>query len=94
MEAVELVKVLPTKIWAEKDMFGTVNIKLQHEGLEAFNFVQINYNYRYTSNAHQYELTQRILALLGADVPNVQIEGQPASGLSRSNAGLCVNTTE
>ena len=25
---------------------------------------------------------------------NVQIEGQPASGLSRSNAGLCVNTTE
>ena len=25
---------------------------------------------------------------------NVQIEGQAASGLSRSNAGLCVNTTE
>ena len=25
---------------------------------------------------------------------NVQIEGQPAVGLSRSNAGLCVNTTE
>ena len=25
---------------------------------------------------------------------NVQIEGQPASGLSLSNAGLCVNTTE
>ncbi len=71
MEAVELVKVLPTKIWAEKDMFGTVNIKLQHEGLEAFSIVQINYDYRYTSNAHQHELTQRILAMLGADVPNV-----------------------
>jgi len=27
-------------------------------------------------------------------MPNVQIEGQAASGLSRSNAGLCVNTTE
>ena len=27
-------------------------------------------------------------------MPNVQIEGQAAVGLSRSNAGLCVNTTE
>ena len=75
METVKLVKVLPIKIWAEKDMFGTVNIKLQHEGLAEFVFLQINYDYRYTDNAHQHELTQRILALLGADVPNVKVSG-------------------
>ena len=28
------------------------------------------------------------------ETPNVQIEGQAASGLSRSNAGSCVNFTE
>jgi len=73
METVDVVKVLPVKIWSEKDMFGTVNIKVQHEGHEAFSLIQINYDYRYTSNAHQHKLTQRILAMLGAEVlPNVQ----------------------
>ena len=71
METVEVVKVLPVKIWSEKDMFGTVNIKVQHEGHEAFSLIQINYDRMYTSNAHQHELTQRILAMLGAEVSNM-----------------------
>lgn len=67
IKTVELVEILPTKIWADKDMFGTVHIKMQHQGLEEFNFIQIQYNYAYTSNMHQHELTQQILNLLGAN---------------------------
>ena len=62
-----LVEILPTKIWAEKDLAGTVHIKMQHQGLdEAFDFIQIQYAYGYTDNAHQHQLTQEILKLLGA----------------------------
>lgn len=67
IKTVELVEILPTKIWAEKDMFGTVHIKMQHRGMEEFDFIQIQYNYAYTSNSHQHELTQQILKLLGAN---------------------------
>ena len=67
IKTVELVEILPTKIWAEKDMFGTVHIKMQHRGIEEFDFIQIQYNYAYTSNSHQHELTQQILKLLGAN---------------------------
>lgn len=63
----QLVEILPTKIWAEKDFAGTVHIKMQHQGLdEAFDFIQIQYAYGYTDNAHQARLTEAILKLLGA----------------------------
>ena len=61
----EIVKIIPKKIWAEKDLFGTVHIKMQHEGYEEFDFIQINYDYTHTSNSHQHHLTQEILKLLG-----------------------------
>ena len=64
---VELVKIVPKKIWAEKDMMGTVHIKMQHEGCEAFDFIQINYDWAHTDNSHQHYLTQEILKLLGAN---------------------------
>lgn len=67
IKTVELVEILPTKIWSEKDMFGTVHIKMQHQGMEPFDFIQINYDYAYTSNSHQHQLTQEILKLLGAN---------------------------
>jgi hypothetical protein len=66
IKTVELVEILPTKIWSEKDMFGTVHIKMQHQGMDEFDFIQINYNYAYTSNSHQHQFTQEILKLLGA----------------------------
>lgn len=65
IQTVEIVEVLPTKIWAEKDMFGTVHIKAQHQGHDPFDFIQIQYDYAYTSNSHQHQLTQDILKLLG-----------------------------
>ncbi len=70
IETAEIVEILPTKIWADKDMFGTVHIKMQHQGMDEFDFVQIQYNYAYTSNAHQHQLTQEILKLLGANNSN------------------------
>ena len=67
IKTVEIVEMYPTKIWSEKDLFGTVHIKMQHEGMEEFTFIQMHYNYAYTSNGHQYDLTQQILKLLGAE---------------------------
>jgi hypothetical protein len=63
----EIVKIFPTKIWAEKDIMGTVHIKMQHEGCEEFDFIQMQYDYRYTSNKHQAILTKEILELLGVE---------------------------
>jgi len=67
IKTVEIVEILPTKIWSEKDIMGTVHIKMQHEGHEEFDFVQIQYDYTHTSNGHQHYLTQEILKLLGAN---------------------------
>jgi hypothetical protein len=67
VDKVEIVEILPTKIWAEKDFLGTVHIKMQHQGMDEFDFIQIKYNYAYTSNSHQHQLTQEILKLLGAN---------------------------
>lgn len=61
----KIVKVFPTRVWSEKDMMGTVHIKMQHEGCGEFDFVQIQYDYAYTSNSHQAQLTEAILKLLG-----------------------------
>lgn len=66
MEEVKIVEIMPTKIWAEKDFLGTVHIKMQHQGMDEFDFIQIQYNYAYTSNSHQAQLTEQILKLLGA----------------------------
>ena len=63
---VEIVEMLPTKIWSEKDTFGTVHIKMQHQGMDEFDFIQIQYNYMYTDNSHQARITEEILKLLGA----------------------------
>lgn len=65
IETASIVKILPTKIWAEKDIMGTVHIKMQHEGHNVFDFIQIQYEYGYTDNAHQHQVTQKILELLG-----------------------------
>ena len=68
MKEAKIVKVFERRIWAEKDFFGTVSIKMQHESdKEPFTLVQIHYDHRYTSNGHQHDIAQRILEMLGAD---------------------------
>jgi hypothetical protein len=65
IKTVELVEILPTKIWKEYDMFGGVSIKMQHEGCDEFTIAQVNYDWRYTSNAHRSWLADEIVKLLG-----------------------------
>lgn len=63
----EIVKIYPTQVWFEKDMLGTVNIRMQHEGMEPFTFIQIHYDYAYTSNSHQYHMVEQISKMLGLE---------------------------
>lgn len=65
IKVVELVEILPMRIWVEKDFCGVVHIKMQHQGHEAFTFIRMGYDYAYTSNSHQHHMTQEILKLLG-----------------------------
>ncbi len=63
-----IVEILPTEIWFEKDMFGTVRIKMQHQGIEKpFTFITMGYDYMYTSNGHQHEMVKQIGKLLGVE---------------------------
>jgi len=65
-----LVEILPTEVWYEKDFLGTVHVKIQHQDMEPFTFIQMHYNYAYTSNGHQHDMVKRIGQLLGVeDIP-------------------------
>lgn len=67
VETVKIVKILPTEVWFEKDMMGTIHVKIQHQGMEPFTFVQIHYDYAYTSNAHQWNMVKQIGKLIGQE---------------------------
>jgi hypothetical protein len=42
LKVVKVEKILPTAMWVEKDILGTVHIKMQHEGEpKPFDFIQI-----------------------------------------------------
>jgi hypothetical protein len=62
-----IVEILPTEIWYEKDFFGTVHIKMQHQGMEPFTIIQMHYDYMYTSNGHQHAMVKAIGELLGVE---------------------------
>ena len=64
---IEIHKLFPCQIWAEKDIWGTVHIKVQHDGHEEFDFIQIQYNHAYTSNLHQMELAKKIISFLDGE---------------------------
>ena len=63
----EVVDILPTEVWYEKDFCGTIHVYMQHQGHDPFDFIQINYDYRYTSNSHQYALVKAIGELIGVE---------------------------
>ncbi len=62
-----LVEVYPTRIWVDSGFDGVKRIMMQHQGCEAFEFVAIKYDYRYTSNSMQHALVKNILSFLGVD---------------------------
>jgi hypothetical protein len=67
IEKVNIVEILPTEVWYEKDIFGTVHVKMQHQGMDPFTFIQMHYDYAYTSNGHQYDMVKKIGQLLGIE---------------------------
>lgn len=68
MNYANVVEVYPTDIWYEKDMFGTVSIKMQHKGMEEpFTFIRMHYDYYYTNNLHQHNMVKAIGKLLGVE---------------------------
>ena len=67
LQTATVVEILPTEVWYEKDIMGTVHIKMQHQGMDPFTFVQLHYNYAYTSNGHQHAMAKEIGKLLGVD---------------------------
>jgi hypothetical protein len=62
---VEIAEMLAPRVFVEKDIMGTVHIKMQYKDNEPFDFIQIQYCYPFTSNSHQKKLTGEILKLLG-----------------------------
>ncbi len=40
---------------------------MQHQGMDPFTFIQMHYDYAYTSNGHQYDMVKRIGKLLGVE---------------------------
>jgi len=66
VEIVTMVMISPRRVWVETDITGTVHIKMQHEGGAEFDFIQIQYDPRYTCNSMQTQLTEHIMQLLGA----------------------------
>ncbi len=69
IEQVEITHIYPTEVWYEKDFLGTIHIKIQHMAPDTkpFTFVQIHYDYAYTSNGHQYDMVKKIGQLLGVE---------------------------
>ena len=62
VKKVTIEKILETKVWVEKDMFGSNHIMIQHEDFgKPFTYVSINYDYGYTSNATRDWLTTQII---------------------------------
>ena len=65
-----VLNIIPTDVWYEKDIYGTIHVYMQHQGHDPFDFIQINYDYRYTSNGHQHALVKAIGKLIDVeDIP-------------------------
>ena len=69
IETATIEHIYPTEVWFEKDFFGTVHIKMQHMAPDTkpFTFIQLHYDYAYTSNSHQRDMAKQIGKLLGQD---------------------------
>lgn len=64
MKKMAVTSVEAPSVAVEKDFYGTVHIKLGYPGEEPFDFVQIQYDHRFTSNSRQKELADRVVATI------------------------------
>jgi len=64
-----IIKILPTKVWVESDVFGCRHVVLQHEGMEPFTYATFGYSYAYTSNSETSAMATELATRLGATEP-------------------------
>ena len=69
IKTAKIVKILPTRIWIESDIFGTRHVVMQHEGYEPFSYATFNYDYAYTSNIITVARAEKLAKELGAVAP-------------------------
>lgn len=69
LNIVEIVEIMPTKIWIEDDLFGSRHVVMQHEGCDPFVYASFHYDYRYTSNSSTYRAAHDLAKSLGAVEP-------------------------
>ncbi len=66
----KIVEMYTPRVFVEKDLMGTVHIKMQYKDDEPFDYIQIQYHHHFTCNSHQKRLTGEILKLLGVKNEN------------------------
>lgn len=67
---VEVVQILPTKVWIESDMMGARHVVMHHQGYgEPFTYASFHYDYAYTSNAGTWAAAHSLALALGATEP-------------------------
>lgn len=64
MKPISVVAVKAPTVSVERDIYGTVSIKLAYGNQEPVEFIQIHYDHRFTDNSRQKALADRIVALL------------------------------
>ncbi len=69
LETVELVRILPTRIWIEDGICGERAVMVQHDGCDPFEYAIFGYDYRYTSNAGTWSAANALAKSLGAVEP-------------------------
>ena len=68
-EVVEVVEILPTRVWIESDFFGSKHVMIQHEGEDPHCWCSFYYDYRYTSNSSIRREAELMAVRLGATEP-------------------------
>ena len=69
IEALQIVEIVPTKVWIESGIMGERAVMRQHEGEEPFEYCVFNYNYAHTSNAQTMADAEAMARALGATDP-------------------------
>lgn len=82
IKTVEIVKILPTKVWVESDFFGSQHIMIQHEDMHPFQWMTINYDYAYTSNSTNDSLMNMMLKSINQNPDEIERKLRPLSTFS------------
>ena len=96
----QIVEILPTKYWVERDMLGASHIMMQHEGLEQpFCYASFYYDYAYTSNSRIHRDVVYMMSRFGiaeADIEwrNREIDMSEDSGVLGTIVDQCATVIQ